>query len=40
MLIMALIGVGCGIGSVVQTIIGVIFIVLIIVFTPLKKVND
>ncbi len=35
--IMALIGLGCGVGSVVQTIIGAIFIILIILFTPVEK---
>jgi len=37
LLIMSLIGLGCGVGSVVQTIVGAIFIMLIILFTPLKK---
>jgi hypothetical protein len=37
LLIVSIIGVGCGIGSVIQTIIGVIFILLIIMFTPLKN---
>ena len=37
LLIMSLIGLGCGVGSVVQTIIGAIFIMLIILFTPIKK---
>jgi len=37
LLIMGVIGLGCGVGSVVQTIIGVVFIALVILFTPLKK---
>ena len=37
MLIVGVIGVGCGVGSVIQTIVGVILILLVIVFTPLKK---
>ena len=37
LLIVAMIGVGCGVGSVFQTIIGVLFILLIILFTPLKR---
>jgi len=32
-----IIGVGCGVGSVIQTIIGVIFMLLIVLFTPLKE---
>jgi hypothetical protein len=35
--IIALIGLGCGVGSVVQTIIGAVFIMLIILFTPVEK---
>ena len=35
--IIALIGLGCGVGSVVQTIIGSVFIMLIILFTPVEK---
>jgi hypothetical protein len=37
LLIVAMIGVGCGVGSVFQTIVGVLFILLIILFTPLKR---
>lgn len=37
MLIIGIIGLGCGVGSVIQTIIGVVFILLIVLFTPLKK---
>ena len=37
LLIMGLIGLGCGVGSVIQTIIGVVFILLIILFTPVEK---
>tara|TARA_B100000809_G_C14917936_1_gene452324 strand:+ start:61 stop:465 length:405 start_codon:yes stop_codon:yes gene_type:complete len=37
LLIVGVIGVGCGIGSVIQTIVGVVFILLIVLFTPLKK---
>jgi len=32
-----LIGVGCGVGSVIQTIIGCILLFAILLFTPLKK---
>lgn len=35
--IIGLIGLGCGVGSVVQTIIGAVFIMLIILFTPVEK---
>jgi hypothetical protein len=35
--LMALIGLGCGVGSVIQTSIGAIFIMLIILFTPVEK---
>lgn len=37
LLIMGLIGFGCGVGSVFQTLLGVILVILIIFFTPLKK---
>jgi len=36
LLSVGIIGVGCGVGSVIQTIIGVVFILLIVLFTPLK----
>lgn len=36
LLVVGIIGVGCGVGSVIQTIIGVVFILGIILFTPLK----
>jgi len=35
--LIGLIGVGCGIGSVVQTGLGFIVLILVILFTPLKK---
>lgn len=37
LLIIGLIGVGCGVGSVALTILGVIVLSLIILFTPLKS---
>jgi len=36
-LVVGMIGVGCGVGSVVQTIIGVVLILFIVIFTPVKK---
>lgn len=40
LLIVGVIGVGCGVGSTIQTVLGVAIILLIILFTPLKKLND
>ena len=37
LLMVGIIGVGCGVGSVVQTTIGVLFILSVLLFTPLKK---
>jgi hypothetical protein len=37
LLVMGVIGVGCGVGSVIQTIIGIVVVLLIVLFTPLKK---
>lgn len=35
--ILVLIGIGCGVGSVVQTIIGAVLIMLVVLFLPMKK---
>ncbi len=35
--LLAIAGVGCGVGSVVQTVLGFIVVGLVVLFTPLKK---
>jgi len=40
LLILAAIGFGCGIGSVIQTALGITMVILILIFTPLEKADE